>query len=106
MSSISKPIFVCLHGTWHSSSCWDKIKALLTTHGYTYICPTLPSTRATTLINDFTEYMHAIRLAVTELVEAKKEVIVVTHSYSGISEGQTLEEMTRRLVQRGAAKGV
>ncbi|KAL8651748.1 MAG: hypothetical protein Q9210_003079 [Variospora velana] len=91
MSSASKPTFVCLHGAWHSPSCFDKIKNLLSTQGYACICPALPSTGADPPVYDFTEDVEIIRSTVAELVEAKKEVIVVTHSYSGIPGGQALE---------------
>ena len=91
MSSTSKPTFVCLHGAWHSPSCFDKIKHLLSTNGFDCVCPALPSTGADPPIDDFTKDVETIRSTVSELVEAKKDVIVVTHSYSGIPGGEALE---------------
>lgn len=105
MSSVSKPTFVCLHGAWHSPSCWDKIKALLSTHGYTCVCPALPSTGAIPPVSDFTEDVDTIRSTVAELVGEKKDVIVVMHSYSGIPGGQALEGLDKKTRTENGYKG-
>lgn len=107
MSSISKPTFVCLHGAWHSPSCWDKIKPLLSTHGYDCVCPAFPSTGAKIPVRDFTEDVDTIRSTVTELIEQQKEVIVVMHSYSGIPGGQALEGLDKKTqTEKGLEGGV
>lgn len=105
MVSASKPTFVCLHGAWHSPSCFDKIKHLLSTHGYACICPALPSTGAEPPIDDFTQDVETIRSTVAELVEAEKEVIVVLHSYSGIPGGQALEGLDRHARKESGYEG-
>ena len=105
MSSRPKPDFVCLHGAWHSPSCWDKIKPLLISDGYKCICPALPSSGATPPVKDYTDDVDAIRSAVTELVEAKRDVIVVMHSYSGIPGGQALEGLDKKTRQEMGHEG-
>ena len=107
MSSIRKPIFVCLHGGWHNPSCWDKVKGLLATHEYACVCPSLPSTGANPPHSSFTRDVDIIRSTVTRLVEQSQEIIVVTHSYSGIPGGQALEGLDRRSrSEQGLAGGV
>lgn len=105
MSFTSKPTFVLLHGAWHSPSCWSKATALLSTHGYASITPALPSTGASPPLPDFTADVETIRSAITELVEEGKDVIVVTHSYSGIPGGQALEGLDKKTVAEKGDKG-
>lgn len=105
MSSAAKPTFVCFHGSWHSPACFDKIKHLLSTHGFSCICPALPSTGAEPPVDAFTKDVETIRSTVSELVEAKKDVIVVTHSYSGIPGGQALEGLDTETRKKNGYEG-
>lgn len=106
-SFTSKPVFVLLHGAWHSPACWDKLAAVLNKQGYTCVCPALPSTGASPPLDDFTKDVEVIRSTVTKLVEDDKEVIVVMHSYSGIPGGQALEGLDRTTrAERGLQGGV
>ena len=107
MSSTSKLVFVCLHGAWHSPSYWNNTKALICIHGYTCICPAFPSTGTISALSDFLEDVDIIRSTVAELVEEKKDVIVVIHSYSGIPGGQALEALGKKTrTERGSEGGV
>ncbi|KAF4629299.1 hypothetical protein G7Y89_g8851 [Cudoniella acicularis] len=92
---MSKPTFVCIHGAWHSPACWDKVKAILETHGYECICPALPSTDSVPPKHDFTEDVEMIRSTVEKLAEAGNDVILVTHSYGGVPGGQALEDLDK-----------
>ena len=57
--------------------------------------------------SDFTGDVDMIRSTVTGLVEQSQEVIVVTHSYSGIPGGQALEGLDRKSrSEQGLAGGV
>ncbi|KAL8947424.1 MAG: hypothetical protein Q9222_006292 [Ikaeria aurantiellina] len=96
MASATNPTFVCLHGAWHSPASFDKIKHLLSIHGYGCVCPALPSTGADPPVKDFKADVDVVRSTVSELVEAKKEVVVLTHSYSGIPGGEALAGLDRQ----------
>ena len=101
---MSKPAFVCIHGAWHSASCYDGIKSILNTYGYDCFCPSLPSVGGNPPTNDFTEDVKTIRSAVEELVQ-EKDVIVVMHSYSGIPGGQALEGLDKQSCEEKGMKG-
>ncbi len=103
---MSKPTFVCIHGAWHSPSCFDGIKSMLSTYGYDCVCPSLPSVGGNPPTDDFTEDVTAIKSTVEELVNVK-DVIVVMHSYSGIPGGQALEGLDKKsCVEKGLKGGV
>jgi pimeloyl-ACP methyl ester carboxylesterase len=38
----SKPVFVLIHGAWHSHSAWDAVTPILKTHGFAALTPDLP----------------------------------------------------------------
>ena len=105
--STSKPAFVLIHGAWLSSACWDKLKAILVKHGYTCVCPALPSSGASPPLEDFTQDVEIIRSTVTELVKDNKDVIVVMHSYGGLPGSQALEGLDKATrAEKGFQGGV
>jgi len=102
---MSKPTFVCVHGAWHTPSCWDKVKALLNAAGYECICPSLPTTNSIPPKHDFTEDVAMIRSYVESLVNAGEDVILVTHSYSGVPGGQALEGLDKESCEKRGLRG-
>lgn len=102
---MSKPTFVCVHGAWHSPGCWDKVKSFLETQGYECICPALPTTNSHPPKYDFTEDVQMIRSTVEDLVNDGKDVILVTHSYSGVPGGQALESLDKESCFKRSLRG-
>lgn len=83
------PDILLVHGAWHSSACWDKVKPILQARGRQVHTVDLPSVHAA---NPGTQGMYDDARAVKDAIEAiAKPVVVVAHSYGGIpvAEGST-----------------
>jgi pimeloyl-ACP methyl ester carboxylesterase len=91
-----KPAFVLLHGAWHSAACWDHVKELLLADNYRCISPSLPSTGSESPITDLVPDVEVVRSSVTELLSSGLDVVVVSHSYSGIPAGEALEGLDKQ----------
>lgn len=99
---MSKPVFVLLHGAWHSPQCWDLLTAELDRAGYRSVTPRLPSSA------DHDGDIETIRKAVSDLVQ-EDDVVVVIHSYSftGKTGGSSLEGLDKQTcVSKGLRGGV
>ena len=87
MSNIS---FVLLPGGLHTPAVWAGIKSKLTPHGYYVEALSLPSIGGTPPTYDFTEDVKVTRDAVTKWADHGKDVVVVSHSISGLVAGEAL----------------
>lgn len=99
---MSKPVFVLLHGAWHSPRCWDRLTAELDRAGYRSVAPALPSSGSTPPTPDWSGDVETIRNTVSDLVR-EDDVVVVTHSFSGMTGGTSLEGLDK---QTCASKGL
>ncbi|PVI02062.1 alpha/beta-hydrolase [Periconia macrospinosa] len=83
---MSKPTIVCVPGAWHSPEIYAKTLSILREqHGYPTIGLPLASAGAYPPHMSFDEDVKVIRDCLTKLVvEEEKEVILVTHSYTGM----------------------
>ena len=82
---MAKPTFVCVPGAWHSPEAYSGVMDRLKDHGYPTIGLPLPSIGAVPTIPNFVGDVNAVRDRLTQLVvEKKKEVILVMHSYGGM----------------------
>ncbi|ETS77600.1 hypothetical protein PFICI_09662 [Pestalotiopsis fici W106-1] len=99
---MSKPVFVLLHGAWHTPKCWDRLVSELDKAGYESVAPALPSSNASPLPLDWSADLDLIRTTVLELV-VDRDVVVVTHSFSGMTGGTALERLDK---QSCAARGL
>jgi pimeloyl-ACP methyl ester carboxylesterase len=90
-----KPVFVLLHGAWHTPQCWDSLVKELAKAGYDSIAPALPSSGSTPPVPDWSADIQIIRKTVSELVEKGRDVAVVMHSFSGMTGGTALEGLDR-----------
>ena len=92
----TKPVFVLLHGAWHTPACYAPLTSLLSIHGYTSICPALPSVGLTPSPAEALKAdIAVVRVAVQELLNDGRDVVVVMHSYSGIPGGSALEGLDK-----------
>ncbi|TRX93372.1 hypothetical protein FHL15_005647 [Xylaria flabelliformis] len=100
------PIFVLLHGAWHSPQCWNRLITELEKAGCTAIAPSLPSTGSSPPTPDWTEDVQVIRKTVSKLV-AERDVVVVMHSFSGMTGGTALDGLDKETcLAKGLSGGV
>ncbi|KAF2821243.1 alpha/beta-hydrolase [Ophiobolus disseminans] len=92
---MSKPIFVLLHGAWHTPRCWDKLVAELDKASYESVAPALPSSGSVPPTPDWSADVDLIRGTVSDLVEKGRDVIVVMHSFSGMTGGTALDGLDK-----------
>jgi len=102
---MAKPAFVLLHGAWHSPRCWNRLLPLLEEAGSSVIAPQLPSSGSIIPPTpDWSKDVETIRETVSQLVEhEERHVVVVLHSFSGMTGGTALEGLDR---QSRAARGL
>ncbi|KAI3318920.1 hypothetical protein HD806DRAFT_510393 [Xylariaceae sp. AK1471] len=78
-------------GGWHDPSCFDSVRSILSTRGF----ETEASPLATVGCNDASvgvfDDAKQVRSALTKLVDAGKEVVLVPHSYGGIVVSNAVE---------------
>lgn len=104
---MSKPAFVLLHGAWHSPKCWDRLVGELTKSGYESVAPALPSSGASPPTPDWSADVETIRQTVLNLMEKDRDVVVVMHSFSGMTGGTSLDGLDKESrFQKGLEGGV
>lgn len=82
---MSKPTIVGVPGAWHSPEVYTKVFDILNHHGYPTVGVSLPSVGAKVPHTSFDGDVKAIRDCLEKLViDEEKDVILVTHSYSGM----------------------
>lgn len=103
---MSKPVFVLLHGAWHSPRCWDSLVSVLGKAGFSAITPALPSSASDPPTPDWSKDVETIRNTVFSLVQ-EHDVVVVMHSFSGMTGGTALEGLDKQVcLSRGLKGGV
>ena len=106
---MSRPTFVCVPGFCHTSAVFEPLRALLSHYGYPVLAVQLPSVlvNGSHASNDSAQDSRAIRSAVSRLVEAGQDVIVILHSYAGVPGGDALQDLGKtERAQRGLRGGV
>ncbi len=101
---MSKPTFVLLHGAWHSPKCWNSLIGQLDKLGYPAIAPALPSSGSSPPTPDWSQDIQTIRSTVSDLV-AEHDVVVVLHSFSGMTGGTALEGLDKQACEARGLKG-
>jgi len=81
----NKPVFVLVHGSWHSPAHFDRVIRLLQRAEYTVHAPKLPSVRShgQDTGNALEEDTTAIANAIRSVMDTGRDVILVMHSYGG-----------------------
>ena len=98
-----KPIIVCVHGAWQDTSCFDIIRAQLSTYDYRSTAVPLPSTGASNPSQQtHLEDVIAIRNTLEQLIlVGEKDALLVLHSYGGMpgcGAIKGLEKSTRKSI--------
>ncbi|KAK4681159.1 hypothetical protein QC764_0006130 [Podospora pseudoanserina] len=103
---MAKPVFVLLHGAWHSPSCWQRVITELEKASYKAVAPALPSSRSTPPTPDWSKDVETIYQTVSELVK-QEDIIMVIHSFSRITGGTALEGLDKdTCISKGLKGGV
>lgn len=101
---MSKPVFVLLHGAWHTPKCWEPLITALDAAGYESVAPALPSSNVTPVPSDWSGDIETIRKTVSDLV-GEHDVAVVMHSFSGMTGGTALEGLDKQACASRGLKG-
>ena len=84
MATAKKPVIIAIPGAWHPAACLHKVQTPLESLGYTVRGLTLASVNASPPLTSIQPDMDLIRAAVAAEVDRGHDVLVVTHSYSGV----------------------
>ena len=77
-----RPAILLVHGAWHSSACWDKVRAVLEARGRTVRAVDLPTVHAADKASlGMYDDARAVRAAIDAI---GGPVVVVGHSYGGV----------------------
>ncbi|KAF1952495.1 alpha/beta-hydrolase [Byssothecium circinans] len=101
---MSKPVFVLLHGAWHTPKCWEKLTNELNKVGYSAVTPALPSSGSTPPTPDWSKDIELIQSTVSDLVQ-EHDVVVVMHSFSGMTGGTALKGLDKQTCASKGLKG-
>jgi pimeloyl-ACP methyl ester carboxylesterase len=101
---MSKPVFVLLHGAWHTPTCWDRVVAVLDKSGYSAVTPALPSSGSNPPTPDWSLDIETIRATVYDLVQ-ENDIVVVMHSFSGMTGGTALHGLDKQACLLKGLKG-
>ena len=101
-----KPTVVCVPGAWHTPEIYSSVIESLNRHGYPTIALELPSVGATPAHDSFDGDVKAIRDCLEKLViTEEKDVILVTHSYTGMPGAEAPIELGKRQREGKGLKG-
>jgi pimeloyl-ACP methyl ester carboxylesterase len=106
---MTNPVFVLLHGAWHTPACWSRIIPLLNAQGYDTIAPQLPSSLAnnSSPVPDWNADVEVIRSTISTLAKDGRDIILITHSNSGMTAGTALEGLHKAAcAQKGWDGGI
>ena len=93
----TKPTIVLVHGAFHRSVCFDKIKQRLEALSYPVTTVDSPTTNGSSLTTTYKDDVEAIHQVMLPLMDEGKEIVIVGHSLGGISacastEGESIAE--------------
>jgi pimeloyl-ACP methyl ester carboxylesterase len=96
----SKPeTIVLLHGSWHGSWCWNKVRPMLLAAGYDTLTPTLTGLAERAGYGSLSVGLRSHAIEVARLLEVNdmRNVVLVGHSYSGLILSEVAETMSSRI---------
>jgi pimeloyl-ACP methyl ester carboxylesterase len=69
--------FVLVHGSWHRSSCWERVTPILLAAGHRVSTVNLPAGIPTATMEDYVESVQAA-------ISSPRDTVLVAHSSSGL----------------------
>jgi alpha-beta hydrolase superfamily lysophospholipase len=106
--SPSKPtiVIVIVPGAWQLISCFAPFAGLLKSKGFDTEVVDMPSVGGTQLpLTGLAEDIEAVRTVVQPLVEAGREVLLLTHSAGGVSGGGAVKGLDARTRKEAGLPG-
>lgn len=106
--SPTKPTIVIVPGAWQLTSCFIPFADLLRSKGFETEIVTMPSVGGTELpLTGLPEDIAAVRAVIQPLVEAGREIVLLTHSAGGVSGGGAVKGLdVKSRKEAGLAGGV
>lgn len=77
---MSLPTIVFVHGAWHSSASFDKVRKIIEPKGYRTVAVEMPSIGRSPPVTSLTEDIETIRNAVLAELNAGHDVVLNSHS--------------------------
>src|ERR1700686_1339126 len=91
--------YVLIHGAWHGSWCWTRVRRLLAAAGHQVFTPTLTGVgeRSHLLSRDVGLDTHIADVANLMIWENLRDVVLVGHSYGGVVARHVADRMPDRI---------
>jgi pimeloyl-ACP methyl ester carboxylesterase len=91
--------YVLIHGAWHGSWCWARVRRLLAAGAHRVFTPTLTGVgeRSHLLSRDVGLDTHVADVANLMIWENLREIVLVGHSYGGVVVRQVADRMPDRI---------
>jgi len=98
---MSKPEFIIVPGAWHDAASFGPTTTLLEKAGYTVHGIDLPCFGASPPLQSFDPDVEAVKSTVTKVLSSGKDVVMLYHSYGGVSGSEALAEYMKDLETGG-----
>ncbi|ORY10553.1 Alpha/beta hydrolase fold-1 [Clohesyomyces aquaticus] len=103
---MSKPVIVAMPGAWHTPAVFSQVKTKLEQdHGYTFLSCKMPSVGSNPPPKDLSQDIQALRDLVAQAIGSGNDVVVVSHSWSGIIAGCGLTGLGKKQREKKGEKG-
>ncbi|KAE8153364.1 Alpha/beta hydrolase fold-1 [Aspergillus avenaceus] len=103
---MTKPTLIFAPGAWYPSTAFTPLTTThLTPHNYQTTTITFPSIQDAKTITSLAPDIAAVRNAVSPAVEAGQDVIIISHSWSGLPVNSALEGLSRAERQEQGLEG-
>ncbi len=91
--------FILIHGAWHGSWCWTRVRRLLAAAGHRVFAPTLTGLgeRSHLLSRDVGLDTHIADVANLMIWEDLRDIVLVGHSYGGAIVRHVADKMPDRI---------
>jgi pimeloyl-ACP methyl ester carboxylesterase len=91
--------YVLIHGAWHGSWCWTRVRGLLAAKAHRVFTPTLTGVgeRAHLLSRDVDLDTHVADIANLMIWEDLHDIVLVGHSYGGVVARHVADRMPERI---------
>src|SRR6201981_4026089 len=98
-ADIARTDYVLIHGAWHGSWCWARVRRLLAAGAHRVFTPTLTGVgeRSHLLSRDVGLDTHVADVANLLIWENLRDIVLVGHSYGGVVARQVAEGMPDRI---------
>lgn len=91
----AKPTLIFAPGAWYPPTAFKPVIEKLNTHGYTSYTVAFPSIQQTPAVEDLQADIIAVRSLVEAEANAGKDVVIVSHSWSGLPVNSALDGLSK-----------